>query len=240
VLYRGRGDSRPPERVHRTIVAAVSGKLRFVGDLELAWGEDMALAATGLPVLLDERFPPDPSVAEASVEWYKQAVRGKRFDLSQARPGWRRLASSVASPGDRYTGSAACQPCHEPSYAAWEKSKHAGAMAALEKAGYDYSPECVVCHVVGYGATDGYVAATDTPGLANVGCEGCHGRGGRHVESRGTQLGSIVRGGEAACQACHTPEHSRGFVFARAWESIAHQEDPGQRVPARRDADAGL
>jgi len=226
VLFRGRWDSRPPERVNRTIIASVSGKVRFVGDVKLSWGEDMTLTAKGRPVLLDQRFKPSKPVAHASIEWYKRSIRGKRFDLAQPRPGWRRLAPVKARAGDKYAGSAACRACHVVSCVVWEKSKHARAIAALEKAGYDYSPECVVCHVVGYGAADGYATKKDTPGLANVGCESCHGRGGRHVHSRGKHIGSIVRSGERECLACHTPEHSRGFVFAKTWPKIAHKEPP--------------
>jgi hypothetical protein len=225
LLYRSRGDSRRPERLNRTIVASVSGKVRFVGDVQLSWGHGMALLARGVPVELDRRFPPSKPIAEASIAWYKRAIRGRRFDLAQPRPGWRRLAPNKATAGDKYVGSAACRECHEESYGVWEKSKHRRAMATLEKAGYHYSPECIVCHVVGYGATDGYVAKEDTLELANVGCESCHGRGGRHVETKGKSEGSVVPGAEAACKPCHTPEHSRRFVFATAWRKIAHKEE---------------
>lgn len=225
-LFRGRGDSRPPERINRSVIASVSGKARFVGDVTLSWDDDLALTGSGVPVELDERFPPDAAVAEASIGWYKRAIEGRRFDVTQPRPGWRRLAASRGAAGDTYAGSAACRACHKASWEAWEKSKHRQALDTLAEAAYQWSPECIVCHVVGYGAADGYVARRETPNLADVGCESCHGRGGRHVGTQGKALGSIVRGGQRSCRPCHTPEHSRGFVFDDAWAKIAHKEKP--------------
>lgn len=225
LLYRGRGDSHPPEKVNRGIIASVSGELRFIGDVTLTWGGDGEIAGEGVPVLLKEGTPQSAAVMQAAVEWYKNAIHGKRFGLGQAKPGWRQIAADRPKSGDQYAGSPACEECHAAAHAVWKESRHAHALASLEKAGYDCSPECVVCHVVGYGAPDGYVSATDTPAMANVGCECCHARGGRHAASaQGKEMGSIVRGDGSACQACHTPRHSRGFVQSEAWAKIAHKE----------------
>ena len=41
--------------------------------------------------------------------------------------------------------------------------------------------QCYVCHTVGNGWPSGFVDATNTPWLENVGCENCHGPGAAHV-----------------------------------------------------------
>ncbi|MFW6108280.1 MAG: multiheme c-type cytochrome [bacterium] len=228
ILYRGHGNAHAPEVVNRTAIAAVGGESLFVGELILQQNADGVPTASGTPVMLDEDvWPLDPAVAETSVQWYKQAIHGRTFDLRQPARGWRRLSADPPPGGDRYVGSAACKACHAPSYAAWESSTHAHAMGSLERAGYHYSPECIVCHVVGYGAPDGYVSRDQTPELARVGCEACHGRGGRHVASRGEAKGAIVRSGEPTCLRCHTPKRSTGFLYPDAWRPIAHGE-PGE------------
>jgi hypothetical protein len=93
-------------------------------------------------------------------------------------------------------------------------------MESLKRAGYEWSPECVVCHVVGYGAEDGYVSAQETPHLACVGCEACHGRG--KVLRRGG-CGRLVRSvGPETCRTCHTQKHHPNFRFETLWKKIEH------------------
>jgi hypothetical protein len=239
ILFRGRDDSRLPERVNQTVIASVAGHARFVGEVTLTWPEDGASTFEGSPALLDERFPRDTAVQQASIGWYKAAIEGREFQLGQLRPGWRRLAPSAPPAGDGYVGSAACRQCHLPSHLVWERSEHAKAMETLVEAGYAWSPECIVCHVVGYGASDGYVSRSRARALADVGCEACHGRGNLHVESKGKKLGSIVRSGEATCVRCHTPAHSRGFVYEQAWPAIAHTEEPRKDTPTRETSYEG-
>jgi len=225
ILYRGHGNAHAPEVVNRTAIAAVGGESLYVGEVVIGRGDDGMPVASGTPTMLDETiWPKDEAVAAASVAWYKQAIHGRAFDLRQPARGWRLLAADLPEGGDRYVGSAACKTCHKPSHAAWEPTAHAKAMRSLEQAGYHYSPECIVCHVVGYGAPDGYTVRDKTPELARVGCEACHGRGGRHVAARGDAKGSIVRSGEATCQRCHTPARSPNFTYPSAWRAIAHDE----------------
>ena len=224
ILYRGRGDSRLPERVNRSVIASVYGEARYIGEVLLSWAEDGRIAGQGEPVLLDERFSPSQTVVEVCVDWYKEAVRGKQFDPAQARPGWKRIGVHAAAPGDKYLGSDACKECHEPSYEIWERSGHARALKTLQRVDYDYSPECLVCHVVGYGAADGFLSVGKTRLFGNVGCESCHGRGHRHVESKGKRKESIVRSDEATCRACHTPKRDQYFRYEKAWARIEHEE----------------
>ncbi|MEZ5965029.1 MAG: multiheme c-type cytochrome [Planctomycetota bacterium] len=149
-----------------------------------------------------------------------------------------RMAEQKPAPGGRrYVGSDACADCHEAATKAWKASKHAQAWATLEKAesGTRYGwpvtayPDCVGCHVVGYGERSGFVNADKTPGLRDVGCEACHGPGDQHIEAYAEGLepkegdkGFMGRVGPHPCLRCHDFEQSPTFVFNDRWKEIEH------------------
>ena len=54
--------------------------------------------------------------------------------------------------------------------------------SVLEEQNNQYNPKCLVCHTVGYMASDGYINQELTPELLNVSCESCHGRGDHHMK----------------------------------------------------------
>jgi hypothetical protein len=93
-------------------------------------------------------------------------------------------------PKSKYVGSKRCQDCHPSAYQVWEnpgmKKWHSRAYKTLEDAKnpslQQFNPECVMCHVVGFGKTDGFTDAKDTGRLKNVGCESCHGPCSEHVK----------------------------------------------------------
>ncbi|HEB52159.1 MAG TPA: hypothetical protein ENI87_02770, partial [bacterium] len=116
--------------------------------------------------------------------------------------------------GHSYVGSATCGACHPSAMAAWSKSRHAHAWQTLVDAEKDPKrygwpvtkyPDCVGCHVVGYGQQSGFRNPDDTPGLLGVGCEQCHGPGSAHVQSQGKQQLGIVDGllPSEVCTRCH-------------------------------------
>ena len=85
-----------------------------------------------------------------------------------------------------YAGSDACMNCHQPDFAIWKNTKHSHAIDALTKVAdkpalRQYDPECIRCHVVGFGFQSGYNGKPDTKKLSYVGCESCHGPGSAHA-----------------------------------------------------------
>lgn len=139
--------------------------------------------------------------------------------------------------GAAYVGSETCRTCHPTAYAAWEKTRHFQAWDTLVKAEADpkrygwpvtHYPDCVSCHVVGFGEQTGFVSYEDTPQLAAVGCERCHGPGSDHMASGGTKkLG--IHGGAAAsvlCTQCHDFEQSPDFLYSNKWPLIQHGREP--------------
>lgn len=85
---------------------------------------------------------------------------------------------------------------------------HARAYQSLVDLGQQENPTCLECHVTGYGEEGGWVSITETPELAEVGCESCHGPSREHkmnVNVRG--LDPPVSMSATVCVKCHNDFH---------------------------------
>ena len=87
----------------------------------------------------------------------------------------------------------------------------------------DATPECVVCHVVGYKKPGGFQSGADAARLANVQCESCHGMGTQHDAT----LAKAAVVPEATCRGCHDATTSPTFDFALYRPHVQHQPVPG-------------
>ncbi len=134
--------------------------------------------------------------------------------------------------GLEYTSSESCKACHEYEYGKWSRNAHAHAYATLERAGSQFDPECVICHVVGMDYESGFISEHKTGHLKNVGCENCHGPGSEHIKT-----GGIVgfTGPKSACIDCHTPEHSGDYAGNEGafLEKIVHWREPKPLAPVK-------
>ncbi|MDT8316638.1 MAG: cytochrome c family protein [bacterium] len=129
----------------------------------------------------------------------------------------------------KYVGSEGCK-CHRSEIMNWEESRHAKAFelllpnkrkAAKKRAGLnpitDYSRDkkCIKCHVVGYMAEGGFADIETTSMMAGVGCESCHGPGGKYRILHGKkprtftrretmELGQVYASTDSSvCTKCH-------------------------------------
>ena len=142
-----------------------------------------------------------------------------KVNEAQRKAQQTQAVQSAASPGqDQYLGSEACMSCHKQQYDHWSTTQHAHAFATLERVQKDSTPECVQCHVVGFGRPGGYQNATTTGRLKNVGCENCHGYGTQH--DMFAKTGGKVD--EAVCITCHTPANDPGWSYAAKLPRISH------------------
>jgi peroxiredoxin len=118
-----------------------------------------------------------------------------------------------------YSGNEVCSVCHEVETETWSFTTHASAFDTLVKHGAENDRECVSCHVVGFGEPGGFTDPVNTPGLEDVGCESCHGRGGPHLSP------DFVKDKNYAdvCATCHNPTHSLGFDYATFAPRISHK-----------------
>ena len=125
------------------------------------------------------------------------------------------------SPGE-YVGSKACKWCHKEAFEIWEETPHAKrAHPSIIEAGHQYDPECVLCHSTAYRYEGGFVSLEETPHLAPMGCENCHGPRSLHIKNP-KRRGEIKKPDEITCKTCHDPDNSPHFDFATYWEKIKH------------------
>lgn len=116
-----------------------------------------------------------------------------------------------------YVGAEACEPCHGDQYTSFKTySSKARSWNSLEKMLPKLTPAeirgCFACHTTGYGQPGGFVSLEQTPALANISCEACHGPGSVHVES--AEASDIRRTPDLkSCVVCHNAERVRNFNF---------------------------
>jgi hypothetical protein len=121
--------------------------------------------------------------------------------------------------GGSYTGSAQCAGCHQSQAQQWSTTGHATAYRSLIAGNQDYNPECITCHVTGFGYTGGFKRPGYSPEMADVQCEMCHGAGAEHAKHPAAGYGVISA---LICINCHTSDRSPGFDYAGYYRKIAH------------------
>lgn len=128
------------------------------------------------------------------------------------------LTSSERS-RDRYGGSEACKPCHEPIFDQWATTKHAHAFDVLTSQKREYDRDCTPCHTTGFYELGGFSSIDETPDLVHVGCESCHGNGHKHVKDPTVKMPGKSN---TVCVSCHTQEQTPDFAFDTHWDPIRH------------------
>ena len=130
-----------------------------------------------------------------------------------------------------FAGAQHCAACHVKSAQTWNGSRHAHALATLERVKKNFDPECLACHVVGL-SQQGFLSAELTPHLGNVQCENCHGPSKAHAAdpvnikpSHLRQAAAEQENPEAVCRTCHHGSHSPKFDFPVYWPKIAHGKE---------------
>jgi hypothetical protein len=187
----------------RPLVVSVGRFGRYVGRLQIkADDTGQALSLRYRPADVNEGLKPQESLVDL-YKSYQLAV--KDANLLEREPRY------PLDDGLGYVGSESCKGCHEHEYAyeQWSTKRHAHAYATLEKAGSQYDPECIVCHVVGFKYESGFVSEGKTGHLKDVGCENCHGPGSKHIKDPWNEKYPEPR---QQCLDCHTPEHSGAYA----------------------------
>jgi len=158
-------------------------------------------------VPLSAAIPDHPALA-ALLERHNEELRERHLAAQAEAPP----PPPPPPAGPAYVGAAACGACHPEQLRQWAASKHARALASLERKRQEVNPECVKCHVTAYGEVGGY-----RPGpaggvdLGNVQCEACHGFGREH-RGKGRIRGRVP---ESICRRCHSTENSPTFKYER-------------------------
>ncbi|HBT76181.1 MAG TPA: hypothetical protein DEB39_04480 [Planctomycetaceae bacterium] len=202
--------------------------------------DDPAMPIRYQRVAFDSRYVNSPEVL-AAMQCYQDTLRMIGLKGLGIKP----VPDRLAPVNGKYVGSQSCADCHEASHRVWKKSKHAAAWAGIKTnstPARDYDAECIGCHVVGWNPQEmipfesGFLGEEETPHLANVGCESCHGPGEVHVRAEmgndkelQEKLRAAVRLPLAeamrTCVACHDGDNSPAFHFDTYWPQIEHRED---------------
>lgn len=138
----------------------------------------------------------------------------------------------ISGPAPLFAGSDICGECHADTYATEIQTAHAGALQTLSKIGMGNNPACLPCHTVGYKLPYGFVNAAQTPTLAGVQCENCHGAGGNHVTSESDPIvRPRVELAAEVCGGCHTDSHHPTYD---EWKTSGHVGVVEDMSPAGR------
>lgn len=125
---------------------------------------------------------------------------------------------STAQTPRTYVGSLKCKQCHEEQYASYKAhSKKAHSYSSIEKMRKGLTDQelkhCYECHTTGFGKSGGFRSFKDTPHMADLGCEACHGPGSAHATSESPiQIKGKLTVKD--CEVCHNPERVESFKYS--------------------------
>lgn len=196
-------------------------------DLQLTSARKVT-SATHKLLYLDRRYDEDPEMVKV-YDSYNTKVRDavlsesdkfkKETGAMLAKRGLNLAEMRARLRKSPFVGSGKCKECHPEVHEIWSNSRHAKAMDTLKKRNQEFDPECISCHATGVMVRNGFRNMKDTPELANVQCEACHGPAEKHVAAPARGWG---KSGEHTCRSCHTEERTPDFDFAQEWAKVMH------------------
>jgi len=175
---------------------------------------------TGKLVSIDSKIPKDPEIDKMAKEAKRRAGRQRKKPTpkmssvgDKAKPG------SALAFRPKFVGTSSCAKCHPKISQFWMKTKHAHALATLTRIGKDKDSTCFRCHTTGYSVSGGYLNQKETPQLADVRCEACHGPASMHLDNSKIKL---RKPNIQICRECHTGAHGKPFDWYRD-KKLVHQ-----------------
>lgn len=203
-----------PRKFNQTYMVINGDRGRFACRLSIVLNSAKEIRSLeGIETKMDESLKNDEEM-DNLVQAYKKSLKL----VTTLRTGYKGELVS------RYAGSESCQKCHPQAYAQWKASGHAHALQSLKAKNNDKREECLSCHVVGWGRSDGYVTEELTPQMENVQCESCHGGGIDHIKAPIAKKAATITKtpGVEVCLNCHTKENSPAFEFNSYRARIKH------------------
>jgi Cytochrome c554 and c-prime len=213
------GLSREVAKTNGVINVRSGERGQYVPTIHLVVQDGKITGYDGEIVSLDEKVPADEAM-RTEVDAFQDELNRQFAKTAASNAAAQAAGTQATITSDHYLGEGNCRRCHEVEYQKVKAHPHAQAFETLVKNQHESAPECLRCHVVGYGQAGGFVSRSATPALIDVQCENCHGMGTRHDEMASGKL--IV--GPGACAGCHTPEQSPEFRYDEALKKIVHWE----------------
>ena len=199
-----------------------------VGRLDLEVAGKKINVVQSRTFFLDREYDEHPTIVKLYDEYNTKVAEMTAKQQNQFRQQFEeRLKERGIDPSTRkrespFTGGDACKTCHEDAYSQWAGTRHATAMATLEKMGQQADPECVGCHTTGALQRGGFTTLKETPNLVNVQCEACHGAGLSHKEKPTAGYGKVS---EELCRSCHTEAYNPDFDYEAMLAPVRHKKD---------------
>ena len=231
----------------------VSGQLTHVSKKTLATTGDQGRSFSQVVVAFDgENRPIDISGGSKDIPGDGPTLPAITRILEQYREDTKQITRNIAVAREksRFAGRTRCLICHRSNYLQWTRTPHHRAYLTLVEKKQNYNPDCLKCHVTGYGEPDGFIDVMQTGYLVAVQCEVCHGPGRDHVTSltaiANAKPGGQIRGAdlpgdyprlqgevpESVCAKCHDRDHDPSFNYERDLPLISHKNTQG---PFRRE-----
>jgi hypothetical protein len=219
----GMEEARSPELQSLTrYLTNAPGKGRTVGHIVLNVEKEQGIQTASFQrVMLDPEELQSPQMEEFLAEQYEVMITA--LNLEQiSRPILQGLEAEQDYMNG-YVGAEDCRECHQEEYNQWKQTRHSIAFNTLYPDNRHWVPECVMCHVTGFGHDSGYKITQPKEELIHVQCETCHGPGQVHIDEFGT--GPIRREvPKGLCVECHDQANSPDFekLFDLYYRQIEH------------------
>jgi hypothetical protein len=209
-----------PQHFNRATITYAFNQTKYLGELRVY------LKADGTPenqinryIALDSVIPDDVAAQDLVTQAHTEFTSAQNVSALAGAAAPSKTPSLLSTSDSPYVGVEACAGCHEKENQVWVNSRHAHAMATLEKRSQQFDNECVRCHVVGF-QRGGFQSLYTTPQYANVQCEECHGPGRQHASNPGKGYGFMAT--PAGCVQCHKEPNDPDFNFSVYWPKIQH------------------
>lgn len=207
ISAHGSRKTTEPTRVGSAVLTKGGNQGKWLGRLDLELVPEGGVGSfEGSLINLGPKLPEDPVMAEF-FNAYKDSAAKLQPILTKQRSG----EQVDLSGGSDFKGSRWCRSCHVKEFNSWMKTSHSKAFNHLRNEKKINDEDCLSCHTTGYGE-GGFTNLDETPVLANVQCEACHGSGKNHIQSKGnTKTEAVV---VQTCTHCHDEEWDPDFDFA--------------------------
>jgi len=209
-----------PQHFNRASITYAYNQTKYLGELRVyVKGDGSIENQLNRYVALDSVIPDDTGAEEAVTAAHTEFTNQQNQAAQAAQEAPPIKTSPLLAADSPFVGGETCAGCHQKEHDVWVNTRHAHAMATLEKKSEQFDNECVRCHVVGY-QRGGFQTLYSTPQFSNVQCEECHGPGRQHANNPGKGYGFMAT--PVGCMQCHKEPNDPDFNFAISWPKIKH------------------
>jgi len=203
---------KTPLKIGNTLIVQSGSEGYYLGKLDIEVSKEGKIISADnqlLPMHID--LPNDSMIVDLLRSYYTPRIRELIRKNKQLSPV---LIEYSAAPAN------ACSTCHTQEYAQWKKSPHFNSWTTLEEEKKTHDSDCFLCHVNGYGHSEGFINVNLTKEQANVGCTSCHYMDAGHLKI--PRNFKPLKISEETCRRCHDSVNDAEFNFSADTPKIKH------------------